>query len=95
MRRKIFTALIFTILILALAGCGTGTGKTLNVYNWGEYISDGTDGAPDVIADFEKWYEKTYGEPVTVNYSTFASNEDMYNKIAAGAVSYDLLFPSD
>ena len=95
MKRKILSAWILVILSLALAGCGTAQGKELNVYNWGEYLSDGTDGARDVIADFEVWYQETYGEPVTVHYTTFASNEDMYNKIAAGAVSYDLLFPSD
>ena len=30
-----------------------------------------------------------------MNYDTYASNEDMYNKIATGAVSYDLIVPSD
>ena len=95
MKRKIVFVGILAALVLALSGCGGRQGKTLNVYNWGEYIADGTDGAPDVIADFENWYEETYGEPVTVNYSTFASNEDMYSKIASGAVSYDVLFPSD
>ena len=38
---------------------------------------------------------KTYGERVKVNYTTFASNEDMYNKISSGAVSYDVIIPSD
>ena len=28
-------------------------GITLNVYNWGEYISDGTDGSLDIIEEFE------------------------------------------
>ena len=95
MKRKIFSAVLLITLLLALSSCGSKGGQVLNVYNWGEYISDGTDGSPDVIAEFEKWYEETYGETVTVNYTTFASNEDMYNKISAGAVSYDLLFPSD
>ena len=95
MKRKMLTAWILVLLSLAFAGCGADQGKELNVYNWGEYLSDGTDGSRDVIADFEVWYQETYGEPVTVHYTTFASNEDMYNKIAAGAVSYDLLFPSD
>ena len=95
MNQKILTAILSAVLLLALTGCGAEKGRVLNIYNWGEYISDGTDGTMDVIAEFESWYEETYGEPVTVHYSTFASNEDMYNKIAAGAVSYDLLFPSD
>ncbi len=69
--------------------------KVLNVYNWGEYISDGSEGSYDTIREFEKWYEEEYGEPVQVNYSTYAANEDMYNKISSGAVSYDVIIPSD
>ena len=38
---------------------------------------------------------KIYSAKVTVNYSTYASNEDMYNKISSGAVSYDMIIPSD
>ena len=80
---------------LCLAGCGGKKGLTLNVYNWGEYISDGSEGSFDTVREFEKWYQETYGQKVTVNYSTFASNEDMYSKISSGAVSYDVIIPSD
>ena len=80
---------------LCLTGCGGKKGLTLNVYNWGEYISDGSEGSFDTVREFEKWYQETYGEKVTVNYSTFASNEDMYSKISSGAVSYDVIIPSD
>ena len=86
------------VLVLAagvFAGCGSKNTLTLNVYNWGEYISDGSEGSFDTVREFEKWYEETYGQKVTVNYSTFASNEDMYSKIASGAVSYDVIVPSD
>ena len=79
---------------LFLTGCG-GETLTLNVYNWGEYISDGSEGSFDTVREFENWYEKTYGTPVKVNYTTFSSNEDMYNKISSGAVSYDVVIPSD
>ncbi|MDY5945058.1 MAG: spermidine/putrescine ABC transporter substrate-binding protein, partial [Faecalibacterium sp.] len=72
-----------------------GQNVTLNVYNWGEYISDGSEGSFDTVREFEKWYQETYGQKVTVNYSTFASNEDMYSKISSGAVSYDVIIPSD
>jgi spermidine/putrescine transport system permease protein len=67
----------------------------LNVYNWGEYISDGSEGSLDTIKAFEKWYKEEYGVRVKVNYSTFASNEDMYAKLSSGAVSYDVIIPSD
>ena len=82
------------IVVTSLVGKGTDT-LTLNVYNWGEYISDGSDGSFDTIKEFEKWYEETYGQKVHVNYSTFASNEDMYAKLKSGAVSYDVIIPSD
>lgn len=67
----------------------------LNVYNWGEYISDGSEDSFDTIKGFEDWYLENYGHEVEVNYTTFASNEDMYAKLSSGAVSYDVIFPSD
>ena len=80
-----------------LSSCGEGTGKvtTLYVYNWGEYISDGSEGSLDTNAAFEEWYFETYGERVKVNYSTYSSNEDMYAKLSSGSVSYDVVVPSD
>lgn len=84
------------ILVLCFgAFYGSSSERTLNVYNWGEYISDGSEGSFDTIKEFEKWYEETYNENITVNYDTYASNEDMYNKIDSGAVSYDVIIPSD
>lgn len=90
-------AAMITVFVLASASCGENNGdeSTLYVYNWGEYISDGSDGTLNVNAEFEKWYEETYGEKITVNYSTYSSNEDMYAKLSSGAVSYDVVIPSD
>ena len=68
---------------------------TLNVYNWGEYVSDGSEDSYDTIREFEDWYQETYGQKVNVNYDTYASNEDMYSKLSSGAVSYDVVVPSD
>ena len=53
------------------------------VYNWGEYID------PKVIDMFE---EET---GITVVYEEFETNESMYPKVQAGAVSYDVVCPSD
>ena len=64
-------------------------GTTLNVYNWGEYISDGSEGAMDVIKEFE------FLTGIKVNYATYDSNESMYSLIKYGGVSYDVLIPSD
>ncbi len=64
-------------------------GTTINVYNWGEYISDGSDGTLDVNKEFEKRYG------ITVNYTNFESNENMYNKLKSGGTNYDIVIPSD
>lgn len=73
--------------------------KTLYVYNWGEYISDGSEGCMDVNAEFEAYFNENlaskYGFYIKVNYSTYSSNEDMYAKISSGAVAYDVIIPSD
>ena len=63
--------------------------NVINVYNWGQYISDGTDGSIDVIAEFEK------ATGIHVNYVTFDSNETMYTKLKTGGSSYDVIIPSD
>ena len=94
MKRIIAIFLAGALALIPLAGCG-GEALTLNVYNWGEYISDGSEDSYDTVAEFEAWYRKTYGRRVHVNYDTFASNEDMYAKLSAGAVSYDVVIPSD
>ena len=96
--KKILPVLLAAAMLLslcALSGCGSSKTLTLNVYNWGEYISDGSEGSLDTIKAFENWYRETYGEKVKVNYTTYASNEDMYAKLSSGAVSYDVIIPSD
>ncbi len=95
MKKIAFLTAAVLLLTLALTGCGGGKSLTLNVYNWGEYISDGSEDSFDTVREFERWYEENYGQRVSVNYTTFASNEDMYNKISSGAVSYDVIIPSD
>lgn len=84
-------------LCLGFSSCTAEKSKvtTLYVYNWGEYISDGSEGTLDVNAAFEEWYYETYGEKVEVTYSTYSSNEDMYAKLSGGAVNYDVIVPSD
>ena len=95
MKKTLSLLLAVLLFALLLSGCGSSDKLTLNVYNWGEYISDGSEDSFDTIREFEKWYETTYGQKLKVNYDTYASNEDMYNKIASGAVSYDVIIPSD
>ncbi len=65
-------------------------GTTINVFNWGEYISDTyADGLVDVNTEFELL------TGIKVNYVTYESNEDMYPKIKNGGASYDIIIPSD
>ena len=62
---------------------------TINVYNWGEYIANGTDGSMDVNAKFAR------RTGIAVNYTTFDSNESLYSKLMGGGADYDLIIPSD
>jgi len=63
---------------------------TLNVYNWGQYIADGSDDSMEVIKEFEARYPH-----IKVNYSTYDSNEIMYSKLANGGITVDVIIPSD
>ncbi len=95
----VISVLCLALLVLpSLSGCsadGVSDNVTLYVYNWGEYISDGSEGCLDSNQAFEKWYYETYGVKVNVNYSTFSSNESLYAKLSSGSVSYDVIVPSD
>ncbi|MBQ7974434.1 MAG: spermidine/putrescine ABC transporter substrate-binding protein [Clostridia bacterium] len=63
---------------------------SINVYNWGEYIADGSEeGILDVNAEFTKL------TGIKVNYSTYATNEELYAKLKGGGSSYDIIIPSD
>ena len=64
-------------------------GITLNVYNWGEYISGGADGSMDVVKEFENL------TGIRVNYTTYDTNESLYAKLKSGGGNYDVIIPSD
>ena len=66
-----------------------GQDISISVYNWGEYISDGSDGLLDVNAAFEEL------TGIRVLYTTFATNEELYAKLKSGGTSYDIIIPSD
>ena len=88
--------MLLTVMAPILSSCKSkGESTTLYVYNWGEYISDGSDGTINSNAEFEKYCKETLGLDVTVNYSTFSSNESMYSKISSGSAAYDVIVPSD
>ncbi len=81
----------------------------LRISNWEEYIdegdweeedavslSDGTIILPQnsLIEDFQDWFYQVYGKEVKVEYSTFGTNEELYNQITLGD-TYDLVCPSE
>ncbi len=106
--KRLFSTLISVALAAGmLSGCGGSNvsvnvedaayytkfadqGIAINVYNWGEYISDGSDiDIPDINAEFERL------TGIKVNYTTYATNEELYAKIRGGGASYDVIIPSD
>ena len=100
MKKRTVSLLLALVLLLSpilFTACAVEDSKvqTLYVYNWGEYISDGSEDSYDSNAAFEEWYYETYGERVEVNYSTYSSNESLYAKLSSGSTSYDVICPSD
>jgi len=103
--KKIISILACAALLAALCACTGGSGldklnlvseytralegTTLNVCNWGEYISDGADKSLDVVRAFEEL------TGIKVNYDFFDTNETLKAKVAGGGVRYDVIFPSD
>ncbi len=93
-----------------LGGCGKSTNEkvVLRIANSEEYIDEGGWDAEEAIEledatilgenslidDFEEWYQETYGIEVEVEYSTFGTNEELYNQMSLGNV-FDLVCPSD
>lgn len=65
------------------------SGTTINVYNWGEYIPDGSEDSFNINAEFTK------RTGINVNYNTYSSNEDLYSKLKSGGANYDIIIPSD
>lgn len=59
-------------------------------------LEDGTEilGVNALYDDFAQWYEENYGIEVEVEYSTYGTNEDLYNQITIGDV-YDIMCPSE
>ena len=67
-----------------------GQDISINVYNWGEYISTGADeGTLNVNAEFTKL------TGIKVNYTNYATNEELYAKLKGGGAYYDVIIPSD
>ena len=53
------------VLLAVLTSCGK-TDEVLYVYNWGEYLADGSYDTMDVLAGFEEYYEELTGRTMKV-----------------------------
>ena len=95
--KRVVAAAVCVCLILGVGGFiffartgGSDDRVTINVYNWGQYIADGSDDSMDIIAEFERRYPG-----IKVNYQTYDSNETMYSKLVNGGITVDVIIPSD
>jgi spermidine/putrescine transport system substrate-binding protein len=57
--------------------------KTLNFYNWTDYIADST------IPNFQK------ETGIKVTYDNYSSNDELFAKMSAGSTGYDIIVPTD
>ncbi len=78
------TAAIASSLVImpAFAKTADEAQKTLNIYNWSDYIAE------DTIANFEK------ETGIKVHYDVFDSNEVLEAKLLSGKTGYDIVAPS-
>lgn len=106
----VLSAISLAALCVPFAGCSEKNGGeiTLRVSSWEEYIDlGGWDedevidlesgdifGENSMVDDFTEWFNSTHDYKVKVEYSTFGTNEDLYNRLSLGD-KYDLVCPSD
>lgn len=90
--KKLYFIITLGILSLILTGCANKNDSSqnyINVYSWGEFISNGADGNMDVNKEFTK------RTGIKVNYKTFQNNEELFAKLLGGGTDYDVIIPSD
>lgn len=80
MRSAFFAALL--LLCAGLLPAGAQSQRTVNVYNWSDYID------PTVLEDFTK------ETGIKVQYDTFDANETLETKLLAGKSGYDVVVPT-
>lgn len=106
-RMMIFFCAFFAVFLMS---CGSSEGDeiVLRIANSEEYLDDGlwdedeaielesdtVIGVNPMVEDFEEWFFEEYGQRVRVEYSTYGSNEELYNQLGIGDV-FDLVCPSE
>lgn len=74
---------VFTGCSKSEGGAGAKSEEVLNVFNWSEYLPE------EVIEKFDEKYN------IKVNYTTYASNEEMLAKLMAGGAQFDIAVSTD
>ena len=107
--KYIVFACILVMTVLSGCGRTEDSVIVLRVNNWEEYMDEGDWETEDeielengkvifsesgMIEDFEEWFYETYGMNVRVEYSTFGTNEELYNQMTMGD-TYDVVCPSE
>lgn len=108
MNNKLLSISAITLICFSMTSCNKNDNNNqssskdvtiLNIYNCADYIceSETVDGVliPGVIEQFEEYCQQTLNKKVEVRYSTYETNEDMYNQLKAGGINYDLVCPSE
>ena len=103
MANKVKSTLIAAIACLSLptiTSCELVTDYTITILNWEDYIATGEDEDGElvdtsVVEEFKSYFYEKYGKTIRVNYETFSTNEDLYNQLNLGALTADLVCPSD
>ena len=98
--KKLLFLAIPAMAISGLASCAPKYDVKIVVYNWADYIYDGTDDDGNIVDKstvkrFEEYYKEKHDLVLKVEYRTFSTPEEMYGKIKAGSISPDLICPSD
>ena len=95
---------ITAIPFMALGALTTLTGCSMKydlvIYNWEDYIYEGTVENNKVvdkgtIEAFKEYYKEKHGKKIKVSYENFSTNEEMYQQLSLNALKADLICPSD
>lgn len=90
--KYLFAISLIIIILLYLTSCNNknkNDSVTINVYNWGNYIAQGFDNKINTNEQFTK------ETGIKVNYTTFATNEELYAKLCGKGANFDVIIPSD
>lgn len=97
--KRLITALLAVALTLTLFvpsfAVAAENDNVLRIYSWEDYIATNEDTGETLADEFETWYNQTYNANISVEYSTFGTNEIMYNELLINPGYYDLVCPSD